>query len=175
MILDWTAQGACQGLSPAERDGIFFPTDPSSAKGHLATLRARKICVNCPVFDQCVAWMTEHYDDLPCGTVAGYDEKERNSIDAGLRRLVDWRPGFSLEKYSYSYTFNSASGRKRRLEPAEKEARRARRREGFPSCPYCHSNERINRNGRSRDKSPRYICWSCQGKGFTVRLVEQAS
>lgn len=80
--------GACSTqLSLKEAMDIFFPV----ADNKESLLRAREICVDCPVFDQCRSWATRNFAAVPYGTYFGEIAPSRNNLRRGRKKWKDWR------------------------------------------------------------------------------------
>jgi WhiB family redox-sensing transcriptional regulator len=75
-VTAWMADGSCRTYPPA----MFFPSDGVGVD------RARKICVNCPVTDQCLEYaLTERIEH---GVWGGCSERERRRILKRRRSTV---------------------------------------------------------------------------------------
>jgi WhiB family transcriptional regulator, redox-sensing transcriptional regulator len=64
----WMSQGNCRNYPPA----VFFPSDGVGVD------RARKICVDCPVVDQCLEYALD--ERIEHGVWGGCSERERRRI-----------------------------------------------------------------------------------------------
>jgi WhiB family transcriptional regulator, redox-sensing transcriptional regulator len=71
---EWMADGSCRTVAPE----TFFPSDG------LGVIRAQKICVTCPVVDQCLEYALENHIDH--GVWGGRSERERRRILRSRRR-----------------------------------------------------------------------------------------
>jgi WhiB family transcriptional regulator, redox-sensing transcriptional regulator len=75
----WMSGGNCRNYPPA----VFFPSDGVGVD------RARKICTDCPVLDQCLEYALE--ERIEHGVWGGCSERERRRILK--RRKVDLSVG----------------------------------------------------------------------------------
>ena len=64
----WMSAGNCRNYPPA----VFFPSDGVGVD------RARKICVDCPVIEQCLEYALE--ERIEHGVWGGCSERERRRI-----------------------------------------------------------------------------------------------
>lgn len=67
-VTAWMADGSCRVYPPNK----FFPSDGAGVE------RARKICVTCPVTEQCLDYALEHR--IEHGVWGGCSERERRRI-----------------------------------------------------------------------------------------------
>lgn len=72
----WMSAGNCRNYPPA----VFFPSDGVGVD------RARKICVDCPVLDQCLEYALEQR--IEHGVWGGCSERERRRILKRRRHTV---------------------------------------------------------------------------------------
>jgi hypothetical protein len=78
----WTTQGACRSCPD-----LFFPeTDNLSA-----LITARKVCVTCPVYEQCATWGLANFPHIEKGILFGYTPIERRAFWIGKLKYEDWR------------------------------------------------------------------------------------
>jgi WhiB family redox-sensing transcriptional regulator len=72
----WMSRGNCRNFPPA----TFFPSDGAGVE------RARAICFDCPVINECLEYaLTEHIDH---GVWGGCSERERRRIAKRRRTEV---------------------------------------------------------------------------------------
>jgi WhiB family transcriptional regulator, redox-sensing transcriptional regulator len=76
MDTEWMAEGKCRELPPA----MFFPSDG------LGVQAAQRICVDCPVSDQCLEYALANRIDH--GVWGGRSERERRRILRARRNRV---------------------------------------------------------------------------------------
>jgi len=67
-VTSWMSAGNCRNYPPA----VFFPSDGVGVD------RARKICADCPVVDQCLEYALEHR--IEHGVWGACSERERRRI-----------------------------------------------------------------------------------------------
>lgn len=77
-IGDWGERALCKGRADWEipqRD--LLSPDPTFGP---RTTRAKTMCFECPVFEDCYEWiMPQHDDPCPCHVVAGMTPRERRA------------------------------------------------------------------------------------------------
>jgi hypothetical protein len=83
----WKENASCK-----HRQNLFF------TRGPIALFKARRICFECPVYDQCLSWILENFSEVEDGIFAGYDEKQRFAMARRGAPVIDWRVTFSPEK-----------------------------------------------------------------------------
>lgn len=91
----WQNSAAC--LSDGQLTDLFFENEEA-----LATIyECRKICADCPVFNECLAWSTSTagFKYLPVGITAGFPSSSRKMFALGLAEPIDWRETWDAESY----------------------------------------------------------------------------
>lgn len=76
-VTAWMSEGNCRNYPPA----MFFPSDGVGVD------RARKICLDCPVADQCLEYALEQR--IEHGVWGGCSERERRRILKRRRQGVN--------------------------------------------------------------------------------------
>jgi hypothetical protein len=85
--MTWTDKAACKGM-----EKVFFANTPTGEVERWKLLaKQREFCVDCPVFDACLKYSMDNYEDTQFLTLAGLDEYQRAEIHSGKRAYVDWR------------------------------------------------------------------------------------
>jgi hypothetical protein len=160
--LGWCEGALCKGNR--EIAGLFFQ-EPSAiySKRIEQADQARKFCRDCPVFEKCLSWGVEHYEDIPYGYMAGYSADDRRVAFNGGAKLPDWREQPYLGLLDHPPTFLNARWRKPSI---HYDGRRMGNRtkvavENRPSCPQGHSPQNVHLNGRYADGARRWVCLQC--------------
>ena len=78
----WHYEARCRGHAD-----VFFPENYNET----TIMKARAYCRICPVYEQCRAEATEHYEDHDDGIMFGYGPVERRQMLSGRFEYRDWR------------------------------------------------------------------------------------
>lgn len=75
----WDSQAACRGAGKVmeETNGRGRHAIRDSAKHNS---RAKAICANCPVLEQCRKWVLQHPDPVPGFIAGGLTTRERGTV-----------------------------------------------------------------------------------------------
>lgn len=79
--------GSCSKISQKLAFEIFFPERDTEE----TVRRARKICVSCPVFEECRSWAMRNCAAVPEGIFFGEGGSWRRKLKGGRIRWHDWR------------------------------------------------------------------------------------
>nr|WP_204398830.1 WhiB family transcriptional regulator [Arcanobacterium pluranimalium] len=78
---DWQILGSCNSLDP---EFFFHPEGERGGPRRRRIERAKRICQNCPVIEQCRDYALSHHE--PYGVWGGLSEEERGRILQQRRR-----------------------------------------------------------------------------------------
>lgn len=174
---DWRASAGCRGKDTS----VFFE------ENNLNILRARVICSECPVIEECFNYATDPLtiEEVPEGIFAGFTGRQRWNI-AGGWWANDWRARFREHRtcrtcgdvmvwerpYFRCRTCGPPAIEKKRLPPAEKERRYRERleRKQSPECPQCGTKEAVERYRRNAKGEVVWVHLPCRTK-----IVEEAA
>lgn len=70
---DWMSRGSCRG----QNDDTHYPV-PNSAQYKANLARAKRVCISCPVMDECLAWALSN-DEME-GVWGGTSPRERAAM-----------------------------------------------------------------------------------------------
>jgi hypothetical protein len=89
----WKDDSSCK-----YRTDLFFST------GAVNLFEARKICYECPVFNDCLEWTLSHQGLLEDGIFAGFDKDQRHDMARRGVPFVDWREDFHPDRICERHT-----------------------------------------------------------------------
>lgn len=76
---EWQEEALCAQLTPETFDSMFY----AEGAGNGEAKRARAICAQCPVWEECIRYAAKETHSWQYGVVGGLSQHERRKMDVG--------------------------------------------------------------------------------------------